>query len=377
MQAKANILIAADESNFPSIASDWLSGYGYTIVGTINSGEQALNYIPNFINTSLQIDLALIGVELNGRISGLQTAELIHQRFNIPVLYVCDRDKFKLLESANRAEPYSYVVTPFSLEDLCIAVEITLHKHRAGQKLQEIENELIKMRSQFISVVSHEFRTPLASIQLSAEMLEANWALWPKDRGDKCFQRIKQGILRMEQLLDDISIVGKGEAGKAEFNPQEINLIELCQDIVAEMQPLGLGGQKINLAIDGEIPTANVDEKLVRYILFNLLSNAIKYSPDGSDVEMILKYKLTENLEVPSTTLGKATFCVRDRGIGIPSKDINRLFESFYRGSNVGSIAGNGIGLTIVKNAIDIHGGDISVESLVDIGSTFTVAIPM
>ena len=377
MQAKANILIVADESIFPLATSDYLSSYGYTIVGTSNSGESALNHIPNLLKTPLQTDLALIGVQLNGRISGLQTAELIRQRFNIPVLYVSDRDRVKLLEAAQIAEPYSYVVTPCSLEDLCIAVEVTLHKHRTEQKLQNMESELIDLRSQFISVVSHEFRTPLASIQLSAEMLEENWALWTKEQRDKRFQRIKQGILRMTKLLEDVLSVGKVEAGQVEFNPQAINLVELCQDIVTELEPLANGRPKINLVIEGEIPTANVDEKLVYSILFHLLSNAIEYSPDGGDIELILKYTFNDNADSLNPALGIATLCVKDRGIGIPKQDINRLFDSFCRGSNVGNIAGHGLGLTIVKTALDIHGGDISVESRVNIGSTFTVTIPM
>jgi signal transduction histidine kinase len=381
MQAKANILIVADESDSTVSISDYLSGYGYIVVGTINSGETALKYIPNLLRTPLQADLVLIGIQLDGRMSCLQTAELIHQRFNIPSLYVSDRDKIHLLESAQITEPYSYVVTPCSLEDLCIALEVTLHKHQAEQNLKDMEIELANQRSQFISVVSHEFRTPLASIQLSAEILEENWALWTKEKRDKRFQRIKQGILRMSQLLDDVLIVGQMEAGKLEFEPRKLDLVELCQDIVAELQTIGHGGQKINLAIEGDIPIATTDEKLVRYILFHLLSNAIKYSPNGDDVELSLKYTHDANLRDPSptlaTSLGRATFSVQDRGIGIPHKDINRLFDSFYRGSNVGNIAGNGIGLTITKSAIDIHGGDISIESKVDIGSTFTVTIPM
>jgi signal transduction histidine kinase len=381
MQAKANVLIVADESDSIASISDSLSGYGYIVVGTINSGESALKYIPNLLRTSFQADLVLIGIQLNGRMSCLQTAELIHQRFNIPSLYVSDRDNIQLLESAQITEPYSYIITPCALEDLCIAVEVTLHKHRAEQKLKDMETELTNLRSQFISVVSHEFRTPLASIQLSAEILEENWALWTKEQRDKRFQRIKQGILRMSQLLDDVLIVGQMEAGKVEFEPREIDLIELCQDVVAELQTMGHSGQKINLAIKGEIPTAITDDKLVRYILFHLLSNAIKYSPDGDDIELILKYTHNPNLSDSSPTLetglGRAIFSIQDCGIGIPHKDINRLFDSFYRGSNVGNIAGNGIGLTIAKNAIDIHGGDISIESKVDIGSTFTVTIPM
>jgi signal transduction histidine kinase len=381
MQAKANILIVADRSIFPLDTSNRLSSYGYTVVGTIDSGEAALKYIPSLLASSLKTDIALIGVQLNGRINGLQTAELVRQRFNIPVLYVSDREKAKLLEAAQISEPYSYILTPCTLEDLCIAVEVTLHKHLTVQRLQNMEDELIDLRSQFISVVSHGFRTPLASILLSAEMLEENWALWTKEQRDKRFKRIKQGILRMAELLDDVSTVGKVEAGRVEFDPCAINLVELCQDIVAEIQALGHGGQKINLVIEGEIPTANADEQLVRYILFHLLSNAIKYSPNGSDVELILKYTLSNNLDRPiadlSKALGTTTFCIQDRGIGIPHKDINRLFDSFYRGSNVGSIAGNGIGLAIAKSAIDIHGGNISVESRVDIGSTFTVTIPM
>ena len=230
----------------------------------------------------------------------------------------------------------------------------------------EQEKELSELKSRFISMASHEFRTPLTTILSSTEMLQVYGARWTEERKLTHLQRIKASVLNMTRLLDDVLILGRVEAGRMEFNPAPLDLVEFCRELIEEMQ-LGAGPKHVlELVSQVECAQANLDEKLLRHILTNLLSNAIKYSPDGGAVQLEL-----------ACQAGRAIFQVRDHGIGIPETDQARLFEAFHRAKNVGNISGTGLGLAIVKKSVDAHGGTIAFASQVGQGTMFTVTLPM
>ncbi|MFP4299932.1 MAG: PAS domain S-box protein [Spirulinaceae cyanobacterium] len=227
------------------------------------------------------------------------------------------------------------------------------------------EKELNDLKSRFITMTSHEFRTPLSSILSSAELLEHYRHRWTEEKQNTHFNRIRVSVQHMTQLLNDVLFIGKVEAGRLEFNPQTLNIIDFCQGLVEEFK-IGVGAQhhleyEVNLA---EI-TAQGDEKLLRQILTNLLSNAVKYS--SKDSTILLKVFLEGD---------RVIFQVKDNGIGIPPDEKSRLFESFHRATNVGNIQGTGLGLAIVKKCVELHQGKITVESEVDVGTTFTISIP-
>ncbi|HEY9632025.1 MAG TPA: PAS domain S-box protein [Coleofasciculaceae cyanobacterium] len=225
------------------------------------------------------------------------------------------------------------------------------------------ERELNELKSRFISMTSHEFRTPLATILSSADLLEK----FPCTEQEKqeLFSQIQGAVKRMVRLLEDVLFISRSDAGKLEFTPTQLDLIKFCRALVTEIE-IGVGKHhKIVFAVHGE-GSSVMDEKLLRSILSNLLSNAIKYSPEGTTIQ----FRLT-------CQEGEAIFQIQDQGIGIPPVDKQRLFESFHRGSNVGTISGTGIGLTIAKKGVDLHGGAIAMESEVNRGTTFTVTLPM
>jgi signal transduction histidine kinase len=170
----------------------------------------------------------------------------------------------------------------------------------------------------------------------------------------------------MTHLLEDVLVIGKAETGKLKFNPEPLDIEEFCRDLVEEIQLSTRGEYAIAFLCQGQFSEACMDKNLLRHILTNLLSNAIKYSPQGCTV----------NFELTAHN-GEAIFQIQDQGIGISLEDQQRLFESFYRGKNVGKIPGTGLGLTIVKNAVDLHGGQITVSSEVGVGTTFRVRIPL
>ena len=164
--------------------------------------------------------------------------------------------------------------------------------------------------------------------------------------------------------------ISKMEARKQKFNPSPLNLEKFCCEMVDDLQ-MTLDSQHIlafTCAVQDStsLASAYLDKKLLRYIIGNLLSNAIKYSPEGSTIQFSL-----------SSDQNQAILRIQDQGIGIPQKDQKNLFESFHRCSNVGSIPGTGLGMAIVRNAVDLHGGNITVESEVGVGTTFTVSLPL
>jgi signal transduction histidine kinase len=228
------------------------------------------------------------------------------------------------------------------------------------------EKELSELKSRIISVVSHEYRTPLATILSSTELLQHYGHDWIEEKKQRHFQRIQTSVHRLTRLVNDVLMFSKAEAGKLEFKPVPMNLVEFCRELVEELQLTAGAKYSINFASFGICQEACSDEKLLRQILSNLLSNAIKYSPEGGKIQFDLVFD-------PKTI----TFRIQDEGIGIPLEDRTQLFDAFYRSGNVGTISGTGLGLAIVKRCVDVHGGQITVESEVGVGTTFAIALPL
>jgi PAS domain S-box-containing protein len=236
------------------------------------------------------------------------------------------------------------------------------------------EKELNELKSRFITMASHEFRTPLSTILSSADLLEYYIQEGAMKKQPEHIQRIQTACLNMTQLLNDVLIIGKTEAGKVALQPLPLDLDKFCYDLVQELKLSA--NSKHNIIwervseLDATSPIQNrlpcLDEKLLRHILSNLLSNAIKYSPNGGNVKLKLAY---EN--------SYAIFQIEDEGIGIPLEDWEHLFEPFHRAKNVGTISGTGLGLTIVKRSIELHDGQISLASEIGKGTTFTVMLPL
>ena len=227
------------------------------------------------------------------------------------------------------------------------------------------EKELNDLKSRFVSMTSHEFRTPLAVIASSAGILKDFSHKLDEAKKQKHLQTIETYVRHTTQLLDDILLINKAEAGKLAFDPAPLDLVAFCQDLVDDLQ-ISAPTHRLNLIIQQtHASEVCVDEKLLRQILTNLLSNSIKYSPENSLVSLTLQ------LEADN-----AIFQVQDNGIGIPPEDLPQLFESFHRAQNVGTIQGTGLGLSIAQKCVELHSGHIEVSSEVGVGTTFTVAIP-
>lgn len=175
-----------------------------------------------------------------------------------------------------------------------------------------------------------------------------------------------RGTHGMGDLMEQVLVLSRAEAGKISFRPQPLHLPSLAEKIVDETQSHTGGRCPIVLQEEGELSEAYGDESLLRHILGNLIANAVKYSPTGSEVSCRIRRE------------GEcAVFTIADHGIGIPEKDRARLFEAFHRGSNVGETPGTGLGLVIVKRCVELHGGTIGFAGEAEAGTTFTVRLPL
>jgi PAS domain S-box-containing protein len=228
------------------------------------------------------------------------------------------------------------------------------------------EKELGQLKSNFVSMVSHEFRTPLGVIMSSAEILE-NYLdqLEPEDRREQLLS-IRKNTRRMADLMEEVLLLGMVEAGKLDFKPAALDFASFCRRLIDELQSATNNKCLVQISTLEDAKDGFADERLLQHVFINLLSNAVKYSPAGSTVHFDVERD------------GDFAVCrIRDHGMGIPESDIERLFSAFYRGRNAGQVPGTGLGLTIVKRCVELHRGKIKVESAVGRGTTVTVKLPL
>ncbi|TWO71687.1 PAS domain S-box protein [Caenimonas sedimenti] len=247
-------------------------------------------------------------------------------------------------------------------------LDITLRKRSEAEMLETLEQQraLNELRSRFVAMTSHEFRTPLAAILSAEELLRHYGDRLPPEERMETLDGIAHGVQRMSRMLDRVLLLGRADAQMLDFKPSDVDLPRLCKQLVDEARAQHPDATAaVTVECGPGVGRGRYDEKLLRHIFGNLLSNAIKYSPQGGRV---LFQAVKDGAETVLT--------VSDQGIGIPADEIAHLFESFHRASNVGDIQGTGLGLAIVKNAVEVHGGTIAVESRVGAGTTFTVRLP-
>ena len=249
-----------------------------------------------------------------------------------------------------------------------IAEDITQRKQVEEEisKALEREKELGELKSRFLSITSHEFRTPLSVIYSSAGILRDFGHKLDEEKKKKHLDCIQTYVQHTIKLLDDILLFNKAETGNLAFEAVPLDVLSFCQQLIEEIQ-LSMSNHTIVFTTnspDGVI--GNFDKKILRQILINLLSNAMKYSPNTTIVNF--------NLDVIEA---QVIFTIQDQGIGIPEADQVKLFESFHRAKNVGNIPGTGLGLSIVAKCVDLHKGTIAVNSQLGIGTTFIINIPL
>jgi PAS domain S-box-containing protein len=227
------------------------------------------------------------------------------------------------------------------------------------------EQQLGELKSRFVAMASHEFRTPLTVLQTSATLLEKYIGNDQQANRQKHLDHIRASVNQLNDILEEFLSVGMIEAGKVVPHPVAVDVAQLVNEILADLQPMLKPGQRIDNQLRNLPGHAWLDPSLLRKILLNLLTNAIKYSGAGSVVS------ISGNL-----ANGQLTLTVQDRGVGIPPGEQGQLFERFFRARNVANIAGTGLGLHIVGRYVALMGGTVSLQSVLDEGTTVTLTLP-
>ena len=253
--------------------------------------------------------------------------------------------------------------------------ERTLILKEALQKLEESQQELSEaldkekqlneIKSRFVSMASHEFRTPLTTVLSSASLISKYTGADDQEKRDKHILRIKNSVNNLNDILEDFLSLGKLNEGRIDKRIEQVNLKEVLADTIDEMKAITKPGQQILLDCNGDC-FAFTDRKLFRNILINLISNAIKFSEEGKTIS--IAGKLSGD---------KAIIAVSDQGIGISDEDQEHLFSSFFRGANATNIQGTGLGLHIVKRYVDLLGGELALQSELNKGTTINFVIPI
>jgi signal transduction histidine kinase len=215
-------------------------------------------------------------------------------------------------------------------------------------------------------MVSHEFRTPLGIIMSSAEILERYLERLRPDQRVEHLQAIHKSVQRMAGMMEEVLVLGRVEAGKMECKPAPIDLVSFCQRLTDELHSATNRQCPIEFEASPLPEDAEADEGLLRHIFTNLLTNGVKYSRPGETVKFVLRYRDFQ-----------AVFTVEDKGVGIPEADQQWIFRAFHRGQNVGNLPGTGLGLTIVKRCVELHGGKIKCQSTEGVGTKFVVTLPL
>jgi PAS domain S-box-containing protein len=246
--------------------------------------------------------------------------------------------------------------------------DISERKRAEAELLKSLarEKELGQLKSSFVSMVSHEFRTPLGIIMSSADILSDYFDRLDPDERRIHLESIHQNTRRMSELMEEVLLIGRLDAGKMDFKPAPVELPAFCRRLKDEIMAATEARCPIQLEITPECTEAHADERLLRHIFANLLTNAVKYSEHNTPIEFNM-----------SRCGRDAVGVIRDRGIGIPESDQEWIFNAFHRARNVGQRPGTGLGLGIVKRCVELHGGRIRVESKVGEGTTMTVRLPV
>ncbi|MBD2294365.1 hybrid sensor histidine kinase/response regulator [Anabaena sphaerica FACHB-251] len=393
----STILVVDDNPVNLKVLGHTLNAAGYTVQMELNG----LNVIQKVYDSSP--NLILLDIMLPD-ISGFEICEQLQAdplTQGIPIIFMT-----ALTDTMDKVKGFSlgavdYITKPFQKEELLARVRTHLHlqklitslelqnqelrqltqrnedlENRVAERTAELkealekEKELSQLKSRFITMASHEFRTPLAIISSSSGILQKFSDRLSEERKQEHLQTIQSTIKHITQILDDVLMINRAEAEKIELHLEALDIIPFCRHLKEEIET-SISEHKINFSLElGEEISNNslivqFDQKLLRQILTNILTNAIKYSPDHN----VINFSLTqENNQI--------IFKISDRGLGIPEADQANLFAPFHRASNVGTISGTGLGLAIVKKCLDLHKGEISVDSRVGEGTTFTVRIP-
>lgn len=387
---QTKILITEDEPVQALMLKRALEELGHKVIGVVNNGEESIA-----LAKKEKPNLIMMDIGLPGGMDGITAADIIKKECDIPVIFVTASDDQATIKKAVASNANGYILKPINPREINIVVEMALTKDLLERKLKNLnkeldvkvkqrtkelqvantdlkkalekEKELNEFKSLIVTNVSHQFKTPLTTINSSAELIDKNIEM----NGDlgrilKHSQRIQNSVKHLNDLLNEILYIDKADSVKISYTPEIINLQKYLETFFDDITHGICRKHNLKKSIELDQDEHYVDKELFHQVLSNLLANAANYSKDGTIIEVELK---TEN--------GWFYCTITDYGIGIPRKDQSKLFDRFFRGSNVGPKEGTGLGMAIIKKSLEVQGGELSFESEVGKGTTFHFKIPV
>jgi PAS domain S-box-containing protein len=353
------------------------------IPGSFRHGHQALRegFHKNPSNRSMGANRDLFALKKNGEEFPVEIS-LSHYKKNdelFVIAFIVDITLRKeaertLVKKQNELEKVTFEIRKLNTELEKKVDERTHILKEALEKLEQSQTELHEaldkekqlneIKSRFVSMASHEFRTPLSAVLSSAALLSKYTKEDDQEKRNKHIDRIKDSVKHLNDILEDFLSLGKLDEGRISTDPHEFNLPEMITETLSEVKVVLKPGQKFNFKYEGE-EKINADKKLLRNILTNLVSNAAKFSEEDSPITISAKSDGEKNI-----------ITVADKGIGISQKDQEHLFTMFYRGTNVTNIQGTGLGLHIVKRYLDLINGTVNLQSTLGKGTSITITFP-
>jgi PAS domain S-box-containing protein len=337
--------------------------------GTINVFDKELKYV--FVEGKELYKLGitsgnLIGTKFTSRLDPSIATEIEDQLKSV------FKGESKTIELEYRNSHYVLFAVPLKSEgkniDKILVVETNISNQKKAQQDMESaldkEKQLNELKSRFVSMASHEFRTPLSTILTSVTLIEKYQKESDEEKRKKHIYRIKSSVNNLTGILNDFLSLDKLEEGKIQVSKKTQSISEIGKELAEEMQAVAKLDQKINYVHESSSDEFLIDKQILRNVLINLLSNAIKYSEENTTIDFISKI---EN--------GNLKFVIRDYGMGIPESDQQHLFDRFFRASNAINIQGTGLGLNIIKKYLDMLDGEIHFESKENVGTSFYITI--
>lgn len=398
-------MIVEDERFSATVLQKTVERLGYEVVGNVPSGNDAIELFKKELP-----DVMIMDFNIQGDLDGSALAKILSKIKPTSNIFITSSEDEESLQKIMDAKPDAYIQKPFEQRELRAVLEMAFYKYKKEKELNDLltsldnkvkertqeldqtveklvqevserekvqkrleeslqtEKKFGELKSSIISNLSHEFKTPLSAIRSSAQFLSILIERQKFEQlNTKHPKRIEEAVSRLADILTRILLVEENVEEIYQVNLEQFNISELTQNVLTELK---LGECKgVSITLDNKLKSDVIksDLQLLKLILSNILSNACKYSK-ALNGEVFISLEEENNL---------LTLIVKDNGIGMTENDVEQIFYRFYRGSNVGSIEGTGIGMSIMKRCLDALGGKIEIDSELGVGSSFKIEVPI
>lgn len=367
----AQILVIEDEEHIRSELTDWLHFEGYAVCEAAD-GQQGIKAAKAYKPDLILCDIAMPMMNGHEVLVELRSDPLLRQT---PFVFLTAAAGREAMRKGMNMGADDYLTKPFTHAEVMRAVEARLQQkslHEAEVDAQRElfdsalseERERFLLKSRLVAMLSHDFRNALALVLSASGMLRNYGDRMSPERIGNQLDLIDGSVHLLLQMLDDMLVIAEMDEGHLSFKPELVDVAALAEKLVQEARLIHGQTHEILFRCDVAAPLW-LDPKLLRHILTNLVSNAVKYSPPAT----IVTIELTEQRD-------GVHLCVADQGIGIPQDAVEHLFDPFYRAANARGAKGTGLGLTIVKQAVDLHEGKIAVTDNDGRGTRFLITFP-